>query len=153
MENESLPPESVIRYSTVNLLSYLVVCVAFVATAVHQLWNVRPLGFGAPFIFLIGLGSFVVIGRQLWLLGNNRPQLTISERGIQLGSAPVDVWKTIRDEEVRKVRLGRGTDTILYYRAGNEVRELNIRELAISASHLTRLLQQYRAQSQALRHQ
>ena len=152
MENEHLPPETVIRYSNFNLLWYLALCGVLAAGSVHHLWTVRPLGVGAPFLFLIGMGSFFVIGRQLWLLGHNRPQLTISERGIQRGSAPFDAWKTIQNEEVRKVRRGRGTDTMLYYRAGNEVRELNIRELAISTSHLTRLLQHYRAQSQGLRH-
>ena len=152
MENEPLPPETVIRYSTFNLLSYLILCGVLVACSVHYLWTVRPLGVGAPFLFLIGVGSFVVIGRQLWLLTHNRPQLTISQRGMQLGAAPFDAWKTIQNEEVRKVRRGRGTDTVLYYQAEGEVRELNIRELAISASQLTHLLQYYRAQSQELLH-
>ena len=152
MENEPLPPETVIRYSTFNLLAYLILCVVLVACSVHYLWTVRPLGVGAPFLFLIGVGSFVVIGRQLWLLTHNRPQLTISQRGMQLGAAPFDAWKTIQNAEVRKVRRGRGTDTVLYYQAEGEVRELNIRELAISASQLTHLLQYYRAQSQELLH-
>ena len=152
MENESPPSEMVIRYSTLNLLGYLALCGVMAAFALHHLWAVRPLGVGAPFLFLIGVGCFVVIGRQLWLLAHNRPQLTISERGMQLGAAPLDAWETIQNEAVRKVRRGRGTDTLLHYQVGNEVRELNIRELAISAAHLTRLLQHYRAQSQVRHH-
>lgn len=152
MENEPLPPETVIRYSTFNLLSYLILCGVIGAYSVHYLCTVRPLGVGAPFLFLIGVGSFIAIGRQLWLLTHNRPQLAISQRGIQLGSAPLDAWKTIQNEEVRKVRRGRGTDTVLYYRAEGEVRELNIRKLAISALQIRCLLQYYRAQSWKLRH-
>lgn len=152
MENESPTSETVIHYSTLNLLWYLALCGVMVAVSIHHLWTVRPLGVGAPFLFLIGVGCIPVIGRQLWLLGHNRPQLTVSEQGIQLGSEPVDAWENIQNEEVRKVRRGRGTDTILHYQAANEVRELNIRELTTSASHLTHLLQYYRAQSQKLRH-
>ena len=152
MANEPLPTETVIRYSTLNLLGYLALFGAFVAGSLHHLWTVRPLGIEAPFFFLICLACPFLIVRQVRCLCHNRPQLAISERGIRLSAAPLDEWQRIQNEEVRQVRSGRGTDTLLYYLAGNEVRALNIRELAISSSQLTRLLQQYRAQSQELRH-
>ena len=144
VEKEAPAVETVIRYSTLNLLGYLLFCAGLEAVAVHTLLTVRPLGVGAPFGFLIALGCPVIIGRQLWLLFHNRPQLTLSAQGIRVASGVLDAWEDIEDEAVQKVRRGRGTDTILFYRVGSEERRLNLRELAISPAQLTLLLVHYR---------
>jgi hypothetical protein len=152
MNQETPALATVIRYSTFNLLGYLLVCVALDASAIHLLQTQRPLSGGALiFGVLLGIGSPFVIWRQLWLLFHNQPQLTISAQGIRLAAGPLDAWESIQEEEVRKVRRIRSTDTILYYQAGRDERRLNIRELAISASQLTQLLHHYRAQSLAQR--
>lgn len=152
MEQALLPAETIIRYSKLNLLWYLALWVACEWAFLHHVMTVRPLGFLVPFWFLLCLAGVFFIPRQLWLLFHNRPQLTLSEGGIRLGPAPLDAWETIQDEEVRKVRRNRGTDTMLHYRAGSEIRELNIRELAVSSSQLTQLLQYYRARFKAKHH-
>ncbi|WP_022826328.1 hypothetical protein [Hymenobacter norwichensis] len=144
MKKEAFALETVVRYSTLNLLGYLLICLLLEVVIIHHLWTVKPWGIGAPFMFLMGIGCVFVVCRQLWLLFHNRPQVTISDEGIRLASGALDTWENIQDEEVRKVRRGRGTDILLYYTVAGAVRQLNIRELAISYSQLAALLEQHR---------
>ena len=138
--------ETVISYSKSNIIRWLIFLVLIEAVAAHSLLTIRPITVGGPFVFLICIGCLFGVYRQIGLLRNNKPQLTLSAYGIRLRSAPLDSWAVIQREEVRKVRRGRGTDTVFYYNAGAEVRELNIRELDTNAAQLTALLRQYRTQ-------
>ena len=115
MKQTPIPAETTICYSTLNLLWYLALWVTCEGAFLHHVVTVRPFGVAVPFLFLFCLAGLYFIPRQLWLLFNNRPQLTLSDGGIRLGAAPLDGGETIRNEEVRKVRRNRGTDTVLYY--------------------------------------
>lgn len=148
MEQETPGFETVIRYSTLHLIGYLLVSVVIQAGALYPLLTQRPLGGGA-FLFgvVASIGCPLVICRYSWLLFRNPPQLTLSVGGIRLASGPLDSWQAIQDEEVQKVRDGRGTSsTFLRYSSDSQERRFNIGGLAISSAQLTLLLQHYRAQ-------
>ena len=138
--------ETIIFYSKSNIIRWLIFLVLLEALGAYSLLTIRPITVGCPFVFLICIGCFFGIYRQIRLLMSNKPQLTLSAYGIRLRSAPLDSWAIIQGEEVRKVRRSRGTDIVFYYTAGSEVRELNIRELDTNAAQLTTLLRRYRTQ-------
>lgn len=74
MEQETPGVETVIRYSTLHLVGYLLVSVVIQVAAIHVLVTQRPLGGGAfLFGFVASIGCPLVICRNSWLLFRNPP--------------------------------------------------------------------------------
>lgn len=101
---------------------------------------------GYAFGWVMAAGSAALAGHYFVQLVRHRPVFRLGVRGIQLGTDPLDPWRSIRDEEV-VVRNGKRRTVSLTYRTPATIRGLSVTDCGITEARLRELLAYYRQQA------
>ncbi|MBO2007902.1 hypothetical protein [Hymenobacter negativus] len=86
-------------------------------------------------------------GHYAMQLMRHQPVFRLGVLGIQLGTDPLDAWRSIWDEEVVVVRNGKWRTVSLAYRTPTAIRRLDVSDCGITAARLRKLLVYYRQQA------
>ena len=104
----------------------------------------KPLA-GYAFGWVLVAVSAGCAGHYAVQLLRHQPVFRLGVLGIQLGTEPLDAWRSIWDEEV-VVRNGKRRTVSLTYRTPTAIRQLAVSDCGITAAHLRELLVYYRQQ-------
>lgn len=140
----SIPEETQIYYSKFKHAGSLIFCIVPLSFAGIMLMNISkdPIlsAFGIVFFLLIGIGNGYSSYKAL---RNRRPQITISNRGIQGASSDFYPWKDIVDIKVLSPISLRGSDYVWISLAKGEAK-LKLDALSANKFELQQLILIYR---------
>jgi hypothetical protein len=101
---------------------------------------------GYAFGWALAVGFAALAGHYAVQLVRHQPVFRLGVLGVQLGTDPLDSWRSIWDEEV-VVRNGKRRSVWLTYRTPTGIRRLEVSDCGITVARLRELLVYYRQQA------
>lgn len=140
IEDDAVHPETIISYSydkalNRSIIGFLITCVSIYIFIFDTTWT--------GFIFLT-IGGYLLITGYL-KIKNTKPQIILSNKGIETYKTPFYEWNLITDETVKRIREGKTVKTQFTYNCPAGHQDININSLDIDMDSLENLLYLYRS--------